>query len=114
MISHNDQKNEEDVQPSNSLKKRYTQPSLNTEFFAQNSDEVYTKCIERNHNNININQLETFFNVNPIMERTKRVFDQQGMKALLLDNIVMESDLALRITSDKKTMKKKEMKSEKV
>lgn len=33
------------------------------------------------------------------MERTKRAFDQQGMKALLLDNIGIENNLDLRIVS---------------
>lgn len=45
--------------------------------------------------------METFFSVNPIMEKTKRSFDQQGMKALLLDNLVLEKDLELKITADK-------------
>jgi len=35
------------------------------------------------------------------MEKTKRSFDQQGMKALLLDNLVLEKDLELKITADK-------------
>jgi hypothetical protein len=34
--------------------------------------------------------LDTFFNVNPILEKTKRTFDQQGLKGLLLNNIEID------------------------
>jgi hypothetical protein len=42
--------------------------------------------------------LESFFNVNPVLEKTKRIFDQQGLGALLLNNLEIRMDLSLRIS----------------
>lgn len=42
-------------------------------------------------------QLDTFFNVNPMLEKTKRIFDQNGLAALLLNNLDIRTDLSLRI-----------------
>ncbi len=38
-----------------------------------------------------------FFNVNPILEKTKRIFDQQGLSGLLLNNVQMQKDLTLNL-----------------
>ncbi len=48
--------------------------------------------------NINIMHLESFFNVNPVLEKTKRIFDQQGLVSLLLNNLEIRMDLSLRIS----------------
>ena len=47
----------------------------------------YTKFIEKNQKMLNIGHIEAFFGYNPGLEKTKRKFDQQGFKSLLLNNI---------------------------
>jgi hypothetical protein len=47
----------------------------------------YTKYIEKNQKLLNVTHVESFFGCNPGLEKTKRKFDQQGLKALLLNNI---------------------------
>jgi hypothetical protein len=72
--------------------------SLNSQFVCHEADDCYSKYLEKNYRNINILHLETFFNVNPVLERTKRIFDQNGLRALLLNNLDIRTDLSLRIT----------------
>lgn len=72
--------------------------SLNSQFVCADPDECYAKQLEKNFRNINILHLETFFNVNPVLEKTKRIFDQNGLSALLLNNLDIRMDLSLRIS----------------
>lgn len=61
-------------------------------------DECYLKFLERNYRNLNIAHLEVFCNFNPILEKTKRIFDQNGVKGLLLNNLDIDNSLSMRIT----------------
>ena len=67
------------------------------------------RFIERNPGNLDIAQLETFFNVNPILLKTKRILDQQGPKGLLLDNVGIDRQLALRINLEKAVDEEEEL-----
>jgi hypothetical protein len=62
-------------------------------------DDILGQQLERNYRSINILQIETFFNVNPLLEQTRRLFDHNELKGLLLNNLTLGCDYALRIAS---------------
>ena len=57
----------------------------------------YTRFIEKNQKLLNVSHIESFFGYNPGLERTKRKFDQQGFKALLLNNISLRNGCELKL-----------------
>lgn len=62
-------------------------------------DDILGEQLERNYRSINILQVETFFNVNPLLEQTRRLFDHNELRGLLLNNLTLGADYALRIVS---------------
>jgi hypothetical protein len=48
-----------------------------------------------------VTHIDSFFNYNPGLEKTKRLFDQQGIRALLLNNIEIRKNFELRLDEEK-------------
>lgn len=71
---------------------------LHSDSSEHDSSKKHSDFLEKNYKNINIVQLDTFFNVNPVLEKTKRIFDQNGTKTLLLNCLEISPNLSLTIT----------------
>ena len=65
--------------------------------------EGSTIQLEKNINNINVEDIEYAYSFNPKLERTKRKFDQTGCKGLLLNNIEIDPNLELSLNGKEKT-----------
>lgn len=62
----------------------------------------YTRFIEKNQKLLNVSHIEAYFSCNPGLEKTKRKFDQQGLRALLLNNIALRNGGELKLDEHRK------------
>ena len=58
--------------------------------------------------------MEVAFNANPVLVNTKRILDQSGAKALLINNLPMQNTLALLITAPSRAIPEAMLTSEEV
>ena len=61
-----------------------------------------TAQLEKNIENINAVELERGVEFNPNFERTKRQFDQSGVKGVLLNSIAIDTNLELCLNETRK------------
>jgi hypothetical protein len=81
----------------NNLLESFIDNELNENVNKNKLNVDYTKFIEKNQKLLNIGQIESFFGYNPGLERTKRKFDQQGFRSLLLNNIELRNGCELKL-----------------
>lgn len=58
--------------------------------------------LEKNVENINLQSLSKFSEFNPTYERTRRRFDQNGLRGMLLNNIQIDSNYELSLNETRK------------
>ena len=97
IISRQEKKNSEEGRNAVGLKLEKSE-ELQSDSSEYDSSKKHPDFLEKNYRNINIVQLDTFFNVNPVLEKTKRIFDQNGTKTLLLNCLDISRNLSLTIT----------------
>lgn len=73
---------------------------IDTSSLIENVD--VSKHLERNRDNINIPFEKQSVEFNPDFERTRRNFDQSGLRGLLLNNIKMDNNMELSLNVPRK------------
>jgi hypothetical protein len=58
---------------------------------------VESEHLEKKLENLNLNALELAVRVDPILERTRRQFDQLSPNSMLLNTLPIDDQLALRL-----------------
>ena len=81
------------------------------------SDSYGVKTLEKNQDNLDVEQYDIEFDVDPLFKKTSAKFDEQGASGLLINNLYMDSNMMLLLESnskannDIKDEEKKEMQS---
>ena len=78
---------------------------MNTHFFSENTDDIYIHYIEKNPHSLDLNQKDNKYHENPLIEVTKRKFDQHDLKGLFLVNLELDESLSLVVNPCEKSSK---------
>lgn len=62
-----------------------------------NEEMLEGEYLEKKIQNLNFNELEVVTRMDPILERTKRQFDQLGTSSMMLDSLPLDEMLYLQL-----------------